>query len=68
MIQGNDITIELDAGQLGWQPSYSESANAGQWVKTSVTFNVHSNATSVQYNLYTKAGTTALANNYRINW
>ena len=68
MIQGNDITIELDAGQLGWQPSYSESANAGQWVKTTVTFNVHSNATSVQYNLYTKAGTTALANNYRINW
>ena len=68
MIQGNDITIELDAGQLGWQPSYSESANAGQWVKTTRTFNVHSNATSVQYNLYTKAGTTALANNYRINW
>lgn len=68
MIQGNDITIELDAGTLGWQPSYSESANAGQWVKTTRTFDVHSNATGIQYTLYTKAGTTALANNYRINW
>ena len=68
MIQGGDITIELDAGQLGWQPSYSAGANAGQWVMTQVTFDVHSNASGIQYNLYTKAGTTALANNYRINW
>ena len=39
MVQGADITIQLDAGPLGYQPSYP-----GGWVKTSVTFDVHSGA------------------------
>jgi hypothetical protein len=68
MIQGGDITIELDAGQLGWQPSYSAGANAGGWVKTNKTFDVHAAATGIQYYLYTKSGTTGGANGYRINW
>ena len=68
MIQGGDITIELDAGQLGWQASYSAGANAGGWVKTNKTFDVHNSATGIQYYLYTKSGTTGGANGYRINW
>ena len=68
MVQGGDITIELDAGQLGWQPSYSSGANAGGWVKTNMTFDVHPLASGIQYYLYTKSGTTGGANNYRINW
>jgi hypothetical protein len=68
MIQGGDITIELDAGQLGWQASYSAGANAGGWVRTTVTFDVHAAATGIQYYLYTKSGTTGGANGYRINW
>ena len=68
MIQGGEITIELDAGQLGWQPSYSAGANAGQWEVTTKYFDVHPSATGIEYNLYTKTGTTGDGNNYRINW
>ena len=68
MIQGSDITIELDAGQLGMQPSYSASGNAGGWVKTTTTFDVHPNASGIQYYLYTKSGSTGGANTYQFNW
>tara|TARA_B110000037_G_scaffold216906_1_gene276886 strand:+ start:726 stop:1967 length:1242 start_codon:yes stop_codon:yes gene_type:complete len=68
MIQGSDISIELDAGQLGMQPSYSASGNAGGWVKTTMTFDVHPNASGIQYYLYTKSGSTGGANTYQFNW
>lgn len=62
MVQGGDITIELDGGQLGWQPSYP-----GDWTKSNTTFVVHGASGNVAYYLYTKISTGG-NNNYRINW
>tara|TARA_B110000902_G_C14262357_1_gene570246 strand:+ start:717 stop:2189 length:1473 start_codon:yes stop_codon:yes gene_type:complete len=64
MVQGGDITIQLDAGQLGFQASYPGSA----WVRTSVTFDVHGDALAVPYYLYTKGNPQGGANTWIINW
>jgi|TARA_B110000908_G_C10250517_1_gene451717 hypothetical protein len=64
MVQGGDITIQLDAGQLGFQASYPGSA----WVRTSVTFDVHVDALAVPYYLYTKGNPQGGANTWIINW
>ena len=63
MVQGADITIQLDAGPLGYQPSYP-----GGWVKTSVTFDVHSGAQAVPYFLYTKQAPQGGQATWIVNW
>lgn len=63
MVQGADITIQLDAGPLGYQPSYP-----GGWVKTSVTFDVHSGAQNVPYFLYTKQAPQGGQATWIVNW
>ena len=64
MVTGGDITIELDAGQLGYQPSYPGSA----WVRTSVTFDVHNDAQNIPYYLYTKGFPQGGASTWIVNW
>lgn len=63
MVQGGDITIQLDAGPLGYQPSYP-----GGWVKTSTTFDVHNDAQNVPYFLYTKQAPQGGQATWIINW
>ena len=64
MVQGGDITIQLDAGPLGYQPSYPGSA----WVKTSTTFDVHNDAQNVPYFLYTKQAPQGGQATWIVNW
>lgn len=63
MVTGGDITIQLDAGPLGYQPSYP-----GGWVKTSTTFDVHANALNVPYFLYTKGVPQGGQATWIVNW
>ncbi len=63
MVQGGDITIQLDAGPLGYQPSYP-----GGWVKTSTTFDVHNDAQNVPYFLYTKQAPQGGQATWIVNW
>ena len=63
MVQGGDITIQLDAGPLGYQPSYGSA-----WVRTSVDFDVHNNAQNIPYYLYTKGFTQGGASTWIVNW
>ena len=64
MVTGGDITIQYDAGQLGYQASYPGSA----WVKTSTTFDVHANALAVPYFLYTKGFPQGGQATWIVNW
>lgn len=64
MVTGGDITIQLDAGPLGYQPSYPGSA----WVRTSVTFDVHNDAQNIPYYLYTKGFPQGGASTWIVNW
>ncbi len=64
MVQGGDITIQLDAGQLGYQPSYPGSA----WIKTTTSFNVHNDAQGIPYFLYTKQPNQGGQATWIINW
>ena len=64
MVQGGDITIQYDAGPLGYQPSYPGSA----WVKTSTTFDVHNDAQNVPYFLYTKGVPQGGQATWIVNW
>ena len=64
MVQGGDITIQLDAGPLGYQPSYPGSA----WVKTSIQFDVHNDAQNVPYFLYTKQAPQGGQATWIVNW
>ena len=68
MVQGGEINIQLDAGQLGLQASYNANSNPGGWVKTNTVFDVHANALGVPYFLYTKSGSTGGSNTYIFNW
>lgn len=63
MVTGGDITIQLDAGPLGYQPSYP-----GGWVKTSTTFDVHNDAQNVPYFLYTKGVPQGGQATWIVNW
>ena len=63
MVQGGDITIQLDAGPLGYQPSYP-----GGWAKTSTTFDVHNDAQNVPYFLYTKLAPQGGQATWIVNW
>jgi hypothetical protein len=53
MVTGGDITIQLDAGPLGYQPSYPGSA----WVRT-----------NIPYYLYTKGFPQGGASTWIVNW
>ena len=68
MVQGGEMNIQLDAGQLGLQASYNANSNPGGWVKTNTVFDVHANALGVPYFLYTKSGSTGGSNTYIFNW
>jgi hypothetical protein len=63
MVQGGDITIQLDAGPLGYQPSYP-----GGWAKTTTSFDVHNDAQNVPYFLYTKQAPQGGQATWIINW
>lgn len=62
MVNG-DITIQLDAGPLGYQPSYP-----GGWVKTPISFDVHNDAQNIPYWLYTKQAPQGGQATWIINW
>ena len=63
MVSG-DITIEVDAGQLGWQQQYPGST----WVQSSILIEPVTGQGDIDYYLYTKQQPIGNANNYRINW
>ncbi len=59
-----DITIEVDAGPLGWQQQYP----GGTWVQSSILIEPVTGQGNIDYYLYTKQQPITDANNYRINW
>ena len=63
MVSG-DITIEVDAGQLGWQQQYPGAT----WVQSSILIEPVTGQGNIDYYLYTKQQPIGNANNYRINW
>jgi hypothetical protein len=65
MVDG-DITIEVDAGDLGYQLQYP--LVPAKWVKSTISQTPNAGSGPVSYYLYTKQSPLAGANNYRINW
>lgn len=63
MVSG-DITIEVDAGQLGWQQQYPGAT----WVQSPILIEPVAGQGDIDYYLYTKQQPIGNANNYRINW
>lgn len=68
MVDG-DITIEVDAGDLGYQLQYPlDPGVPAKWAKSPISQTPNGGSGSVSYYLYTKQSPLAGANNYRINW
>lgn len=68
MVTG-DITIEVDAGDLGYQLQYPlDPGVPAKWVQSTISQTPNGGSGSVSYYLYTKQSPLAGANNYRINW